>query len=505
LNLSRILRHRLFAATVLTAISFYVYEPAVHRVFVADQIWYFAELHGSTSLSSGLAHYDYAYSRKYWKGDDALFRPIALIWLAVGNTLFSYHHVLWNLATLVLHILVTISLFNLLLEIQPTAFALPFVSLFAVMTPALELVLWNHLGGYLLAYLFLTIALQRFVRMTVSGSTSAPDIAVYTLSFTAAVFAHESLVLICLIASLIACVAWQRRRLLTTVRVLAVVLPLVLFAAFYLFHIRRVERIGYVDRGDGASILDVHNMTAMPVRSLRVIRQWGLEVALPSAIVYRVVPFERLVSRLEYSWRMPHVVLCVTVGLLALVLFLRSLSFLHTSRRWPVVAVLASAVLAHIAVIAMGRGDYEIFTTMYYRYFFCLILVALAYAMVDFDQVRREIASVAGVILIVLFLVHATSTHAVAREIRQVNQRPSDYVTRIANFVEDHKREAEFSFAMENPPTDVDPEIVLIEGYPDKPLGPERRMRVSEILFARYYRAQNPKYVLGSDGSVRTR
>jgi hypothetical protein len=154
-------------------ISFYVYEPAVHRVFVADQIWYFAELHGSTSLSSGVAHDDYAYSRKYWKGDDALFRPMALIWLAVDNTLFSYHHVLWNLATLVLHILVTLSLFNMLLEIQPTAFALPFASLFAVMTPALELVLWNHLGGYLLAYLFLTIALQRFGRMTVSGSTSA--------------------------------------------------------------------------------------------------------------------------------------------------------------------------------------------------------------------------------------------------------------------------------------------------------------------------------------------
>lgn len=485
-------------------ISFYVYEPAVHRVFVADQIWYFAELHGSTSLSSGLAHYDYAYSRRYWKGDDALFRPIALIWLAVGNTLFSYHHVSWNLATLVLHILVSLSLFNLLLEIRPTAFAIPFASLFAVMTPALELVVWNHLGGYLLGYLFLAIALRRFVRMTVSGSTSAQDIAVYALSFTAAVFSHESMVPICLIASLILCVVWQRRRLLTPARLAAVVVPLVLFASLYVFHMRRVERIAYVDRGDGSSILDVHNIAALPVRSLRVIRNWAMEVALPAALVYRIVPFERFVSRLEYGGKVSHVVLSVTVGLLALVLFLRSLSFSNLSTRWSVIVVLISAMLAHIVVISMGRGDYEVFTTMYYRYFFCLILVALAYTMLDFDRVRAQIASLTGVVLIVLLLMHATSTHAVAQEIGQVNQRPSDYVTRIAKFVDDHKAEAEFTFTIQNPLMDVDPEIVLVEGYPDRPSGPERRMRVSEILFARYYRAENPKYVLGSDGSVRT-
>src|SRR6185295_9222622 len=97
-----------------------VYSPALNRVFASDQIHYLAELDGRTSLADGLRHYDYAATRRYWKGDDALFRPLLFTWLAVGNRLFSYHHLWWNIANLAIHVLVALVLFRLLIVVGPS-------------------------------------------------------------------------------------------------------------------------------------------------------------------------------------------------------------------------------------------------------------------------------------------------------------------------------------------------------------------------------------------------
>src|SRR4051794_37007976 len=137
-----------WAFPLLMLAAFAVYYPALNRVFTADQVWYFAELHGSTSLLDGLRLVDYAAARQYWKGDESLFRPLLFVWLAVENTVLSYHHVWWNIANLFVHSLVGFFLFRLLLAIQRTWWAFPATLLFVVLKPPLELVVWNHLGGY---------------------------------------------------------------------------------------------------------------------------------------------------------------------------------------------------------------------------------------------------------------------------------------------------------------------------------------------------------------------
>ena len=45
----------------------------------------------------------------------------------------------------------SLALFRLLMAIRPSAAALPVAVLFTVLKPPLELVVWTHLGGYLLA------------------------------------------------------------------------------------------------------------------------------------------------------------------------------------------------------------------------------------------------------------------------------------------------------------------------------------------------------------------
>jgi hypothetical protein len=500
LTYAGVFRSRLFAAILFAVITGYAYQPAFHRVFFGDQISYFAELQGQTSLSAGLEHYDYAVSRRYWKGDDALFRPLSLAWLAVGNTLFSYHHVWWNIATLGLHVLVTFFLFQLLLQIRASPFALPVAALFAVMMPSLELVVWNHLGGYLLAYLFFAIALSAFTGIVQSEKPpSSIHVAIYVSAFTLAVFFHETMVPVCLIASGVLCVLWRRRNALTLGRGLIVFVPLLLFILLYTFHIWRAERITFVDRAENARIFEPGNMLAIPGRSLFVIGRWMGDILVPSAVRYQAMPFARLYSTLKFSWVTTSHLWNAALAAAALWFVWSAFSPTQAYRNLPLLVVLVGALLAHIGVISLGRGQSEVLTTMYYRYFFSMLVCALVYAVADFDRLRRWRAAMAWVPLIALIVLHLTETRATAQQIGRANQKASDYLSRMAEFVDEHKAEPGFSFAVQNVPLDVDPEIVLVEGYPDRTSG-QRRVRSSEILFARYYRAQDPQYTLAWDG-----
>jgi hypothetical protein len=47
---------------------------------------------------------------------------------------------------------------------------------------------------------------------------------------------------------------------------------------------------------------------------------------------------------------------------------------------------------------------------------------------------------------------------------------------------------------------DLDPEIPLLEGYPDNPRATVGSPRLTEILFARYYNRQNPRYIINQEG-----
>jgi hypothetical protein len=482
-----------FAAVLFTVITASVYYPALHRVFFGDQLLYFAELHGETSLAAGLELTDYTFSRQYWRGDDALFRPLSIMWLAAGNTLFSYHNIWWNVVTLALHVLVTFSVFQLLLRIRSSEFALPMAALFAVMMPSLELVVWNHLGGYLLGYLFLAVSLQAFAGLTQAKQRpSSIHIAIYVSAFILAVFFHETLVAVCLVASCLLCIAWQRRKTLTPARGLVVFAPVILFTMFYVPHAFRVARLAFVDRAENARLFEPGAVLAIPGRSLFAVGRWLGDILVPSAVSYQVTPFARLYSTLKFSWVTPSHLWNALLAVAILWLVWTVSSRLQMSRNRLLILVAIGALFAHLGVIALGRGQTEVLTTMYYRYLFSMLVVVVIYAVSDFDRVRP----IAWVLLVLLIGLHGIQTFRTARQVGLANRSASDYLSRLTEFVDAHKSEAGFSFAVQNAPAEVDPEMLLVEGYPDKPNGPERKLRTSEILFARYYRAQNPRYLL---------
>ena len=491
---------RRWGAAVLLCVAIgWVYRPAINHTFVADQIWYFAELGGSTSLAEGLRHFDYAATRRYWKGDDVLFRPLLFVVLAVENTLLTYHHVWWNLVTIGLHALAAIALFQLLWTIQPSLFAWLFALLFAVMTPPVELAIWNHLSGYLLAWLCLTIGLRAFVLLA-RADVSAPrtcSTAAFVLAFGAGCFLHESMVPISLVAA--GLLLWTERRggiRVTITRALTLVSPAIAFAILYVgVHMPRVQRLGYVDRSDGQGILDAGNLLVIPEHCAIVLTKWLWEMVLPTAVTFKAHLMVRPTKEFEFAWTDPAHVLNAALALAFLVALVAAFSVRSIRTRWPAIALICTAALTYVAVISVGRPVWEVAGTTYYMYPACVLLLTLLYTLIDVQRWSGWRYRGVAALLIVVAAVHASSSLRLTREIRHVHDPVSNYITSVADFVDAHRHEPGFSFALRARPTTVDFEIQLREGYPDDPGARMVVKRLTEILFARYYDDRSPRYV----------
>lgn len=486
-------------ALLLSAAAWIVYSPALNRVFVADQLWYFAELGGSTSLADGLRHYDYAATRRYWKGDDALFRPLLFVWLAVLNAAFTYHHAWWNLASLMLHALVGLALYRLLVRIAPAPFAFGAALLFVVLQPQVELVIWNHLGGYLLAALLLVIGLQAFAKMAVAErAVSSGEWVRYALAFTAAALCHEAMVVAAVIAALTVVHVWRRRgRRVPAAGWVALAAPPFVFATLYGVHAARVSRLLYVDRPDGEGILGLANLARAAPATVQALGHWSMEVLVPTALTFGAEPYLRLVKSFTPALERPLQAVNVVVAITLVGALVSSTSREHLRRVAPLLVVVGGALLAYAAIICLGRSAQEaVSAATYYLYLFSVLALVLAYAVVDPRRLTGLRRAAAAISLGVFLLLHAAGTRAVTAEVGRVNAEASRYLKEVARFVDAYRHDPEFTFAIAKPRPHVDPEVRLREGYPDERDAPEHVRRVTEILFSRYYTTDRPKYVL---------
>ena len=479
-------------AVVLSAIAAAVYWPAMNRVFAADQLWYFAEVGNHDSLANGLRHFDYALSRVYWKGDDLLFRPILFIWLAIANRLFAYHHVWWNVANVAIHTGVAVALLRLLLAIQPSLLALPAAALFVALEPPMELVLWNHLGGYLLACLFMAVGLRSFVRLLNGSATSYVS---FAAAFTLACLSYEAMVPVAAAAALILLVKQHRRA-----GAVLLAAPVAIYTVLYTFHALHAPRLGYVDRADGRAPFDLANIGSILDGMRRMIEGWIRELAMPTALRLWAAPFERFGKNFHIAWTEPSDVVNAVIVLAGLVVLARSVSRAQFRQSMPMVLLLVFAVFAYTFIIAFGRSADEVGAITYYSYVFSVIAIPLFYALVDFNRLTPSTRTAAAALVCAFAVVHAYGAQANAREVGRANRDASEFLRRVARFVDAHRSEQDFSFAIEPHPESVDPVIGLLAGYPGDPGARMLPRRVTEILFSPDYTDRNPKYVLGASG-----
>lgn len=487
------------ALLLLCLATWIVYRPALNRVFAADQIGYMSELEGSESLRDGLAQYDYNVTRRLEKGDEAMFRPLLFVWLAINHTLFSYHHIYWNVAALVLHALTGFFLFRFGARLQPPLVALAAAVFFVVMKPLVELPLWNHLGGYILAGLFFMIGLGAFVRLTTKDDP--PDRSAgwtYALAFSAAVFCHEVMIPISFVAGVLIVVCARMRGGRWRRSLLVAAAPLVVYAAPYVFHVMRAERIAFVDRHDGRGIFVV---TSIAGETPKIVARWTKEIMAPSAITFEIEPYSRFLKTYRFRWRAPMHLFDLALSGAGLALLSLTLSRTRIRQNWPVLTLLGAAILAYAALVAAGRSQAEALSISYYLYLFCLMAVALIVSLADLKRLSGWKRAAAALVLGGFMLLHATETRAVAVNVGRSNEEASRFVDQVSAFVDEHRTEPGFTFMIRSPKKEIDPPFDMRIGYADRPTGIRKR-RVSEILFMPYYDSNTPRYILEWTGNT---
>lgn len=139
---------KIFIVAVIILVFWHGIWDAVPR---ADQIPYLHQISQFHNFFTIIKN-SYAWNRVIAGGDELLFRPILYIQLGTFYYIFGYNFVLWQLSSLVMHILVVLAVHSLLLKssLRQTLYPLLLSLLLGVAFTSSELVFWHHIGGYLL-------------------------------------------------------------------------------------------------------------------------------------------------------------------------------------------------------------------------------------------------------------------------------------------------------------------------------------------------------------------
>jgi hypothetical protein len=220
-----------------------------------------------------------------------------------------------------------------------------------------------------------------------------------------------------------------------------------------------------------------------------------LELAFPSWLVIAPAAFDRFQTSFLPNIGSLTVILNVALCALVLVFAGASVRWAQLQRHAPLLMVLLGSLLLYSFVIGLGRPLSLVLSSGYYPYFPCMLLIVFAYALVDFDRVHGWRAMLGGIVLAGAIALHAAGTYGVARESGRLNNDASRLLVRVGRFVDAHKNEPGFTFAIHAHPRSLDPPIALRLGYPDDAAARIEVRYLTEIIFGRFYNAAAPKYV----------
>jgi len=461
---------------LLLLVNVSVYSPALNRFFAGDQLYYLSELNNDRSLSGGLSCWDYTATRRLAKGDELLFRPGLYALLGVENALFGYNSRPWNMVNLALHLAISFVLFELLWALRPSVFAAAFALVFSVLTADVELVVWNHLGGYLLGLVFFMIALLAVWRLTGGDETSERRwLVVYAAAMTGAMHCYELPVVAAL---LIPGYFWIRGRR-SGADWIALLLPLGLYGLGYAIHVSHCERWGWLAEGPGSG------RSSYFIRVPQSLGFWALKALDPGYSAFAPRAFSRFSWSADSRLLAPHMIAAGALLAAGLAALRSGFTRAHLAGRGPFLGLLALLLLAYSAINNLGRS--RSLEVTYYLYFFSLIGTALAYSLVDFARVgpRSRVAALA--VLLMFGGWNAQRSSSVCRDLALLSAPVVDYFAKVDEFVSLHRNEEGFAFAVRGAGS-LDPFYDVWMGYTDPKPGakPTGYARVSTLLYPRY-------------------
>ena len=472
-----------FAALLVLGTTF-AYYPAMDRVFAADQIGYFSELQGETSLASGLRLLDYGAHRQYSRGDEASYRPLLFGGLALGNAVFRRDFRAWNLANLGVHMAVSWLLFEVLWRMGKTPLAGGVALWFALLASNFELVTWNHLGGYMAGYGLLLAALWAARNMAEDGS-SLRWCWLYGIAMTGAMLEHE----IAVVASFgaLAYVLWFRRGKSGMGErrwQVAMGAPIAMYAVLYGFHVFQCERLFWVNSpGEASPILE--RAWAVPV----LIGRWAQHILLPRE---GQLAFSGLRRSAWTSGAGPWTFESLAIGLLWLgtwICLVRGFSRKRWRETGPFAGLVFVLVVGYAALNLTGRPTYAM-QVPYYDYFPALMGAAGIYSLIDVSRVGRRGIAGALACLFLLAAINGWHLRRISCRMQEMNRPVARYLEWVEQTVRPRLTEPGFSFAVQGVPPELDLTGPLVFGYPDR--GATVPVPLLHFLYGKYYNSATP-------------
>lgn len=456
-------RPRLAVALLLLLCGGWAYGPALNRMFAADQLMYFLHLDGETSLASGLRLLDYTAVREYGKGDEALYRPLLMVWLAAENAAFDRDLRRWNWANLAVHLGIAYLLFELLWRLRPTILAGAAAVWFVLLTSNFELVTWNHLGGYMLGFGGLLAALAAAREAATSPDRSNRGWILCGVALAAAMLMHEIAVAAAL--GIGAYVFWMRRRQPGGPRAGAVVawaLPLLVYAVLYGFHVARCERWLWADDHGAAAGTLVSALMAPP----RLIGAWLLRILLPGNADLAI----QLGDRSHWlapvrPW--PLGAFWAYAGWIGLVVCLApGFSRQRLKTDAPFVVLLLGVLGAYAGMNSIGRpqsGDIP-----YYAYLPALIGAMLFWLPFDFSRIGRRRRAWAAAFLVLLAALNGWKTRQISLQVQAENAVVAEHYEWLESQVRPSLAQPDSTFSAAGVTPYLNPSDTVLVGYPDE-------------------------------------
>lgn len=474
-------------ALLLICCGTFAYRPALNRVFSGDQFGYFAELHGETSLRSGLRLLDYGVQRQYWRGDQMCYRPLLFAGLALENAWFKRDFRSWNKANLGIHLAVSYLLFEILWRTRRSLLACGFALWFALLASNFELVAWCHLGGYMMGYGLLLLALYARGRMAEDHS-GVRWFWAYGAAIVGAMLVHEIAVVAGVGVALQGAWLGYQRRLAPRGRWWATLgVPILIYATLYIYHASQCDRFFWLNASGGGVKAD--SIADWPAMLLR----WMQHVCLPRDGQLASEVGERSLW-LPWPGGMPPQVLASVVLWIGFLIGLR--------RAWTWHAPAANApfgngslilVAVYAALISVGRPSYARFVP-YYDYFPALMGTVWLYSRIDFARIKWRDKLAAGLCLVALAAINGEQVRCVGSRMQEQNRPWAEYFGWVEQSVRLRLAARNFSFDVAGTPEEMDMEGEITIGYPDR--NQIKPVHVLEVLYGRLYAPHSPSEIL---------
>lgn len=437
---------------VIALVTIIIYLPSCNMFFPGtDILRYFLETKNDNAWGLIFGHLSYPKTKIYFQSDTLFYRPLMFALLGLEKWLFEAHHIPWQVVNLLLHLAVVFCLYRLLLKIKPNIYAWLLTFLFSVWFIFLEIVIWSHIGMYLLFSMFVLLIFYYYDK---------PNW-IWFISLFMACFSYEVGVVLCLLIGI------HRHR--------AAFIPVALFAILYFFD--KIPPTMSITL-EAKNIFNLPSLMEGFIAIPRVFLSW---LQSSCFLNYTGGRFSSHFLGLRYIVFVLALVYCIF--------------HFRIPKKKTLLLLVSLIALFHISINCLVRVGSQ---TIYYLiqnvkqtpiYMFWVYMLILIHSCVDFKRY--------GGIFLCLFTLFNVFMVYRANILNAQKDKPLvEYMDKMNSFIRIHKKEPDFSFAVEEPIRTS----AIIKGFVDIRPNSKREKEIiiswEEVFFGRYYKRENPKYLI---------